>query len=52
MLRKGDDRIPVYPRAKTKTKLRYESRKMVLKLELGSKLDCKMVRGLLAKSVT
>ena len=38
---KVDHRIPVDPGAKNKTKTipRYESRKMVLKLELGSRLD-------------
>ena len=38
---KDDDRIPVDPGAKNKSKTKpgYNSRKIVLKLDLGSRLD-------------
>ena len=44
-LGKVDDRIPVDPGAqnKTETKPGYKPRKMVLKLELDSRLDLKIV---------
>ena len=36
---KFDDRIPIDPGAKSKKKLRYESRKTVLKMDLDSRLN-------------
>ena len=48
---KVDDRIPILQldrgaKDKTKTKPRYESRKVVLKLELGSRFDGKNSRNI------